>query len=94
VGATGQVAQSSKTRQELTVEVETLLSSKNQAETSFWDIEGNQLAARAGLVFKPAWLYLGYTAINHVHGQFDVRDATQRITVLQNTMADKLCYVK
>ena len=48
VGATEQDAQSSKTCQELTVEVETLLSLKNQAEASFWGIKGNQLAASEG----------------------------------------------
>lgn len=89
-----QTVASSKTCQELSVEVETLLSLKNQAAAGFWDIKGNQLAARAGLVFKPAWLYIGYTAIYHFHDQFDARGATKRIMVRRNAMADKLCFVK
>ena len=85
---------SDKSCQQLYLEVEYLLSRKNAAAAGFWNDETNQIAGGAGLVFKPAWFYLGYAAIQHFQDRQGSTDASQRITALRNALADKLCFVQ
>ena len=82
-----------KSCQQLYLEITALLELRYATEAGFWNDQKNQVASVTGNFFKPAWFYLGYAAVRHLHAQEGSFDARKRIAELRTASADKMCFV-
>ena len=82
-----------KTCVELYLEITALLDQRNDARAGYWSDSKNQLAGAASTVFKPAVLYLGYSAIQHLQTTEASSEVGPRVRKLRTVSADKRCFV-
>ena len=83
-----------KSCRELSLEISQLVILQNQTQGGYFSIPGTRLAASAAIVVEPAWFYLGYAAIRHLHESAAGSDLVARLRSLRAASADKLCYVR
>ncbi len=71
-----------------------LLPASYDTRKDFWDNPLNQLAGAVGTIFPPAFAVWGYTGAQKYMAGRDIDRTNQRITALQQTLAQKQCFVR